>query len=166
MKVLVFVKKAMASAIQFAGKKRCSPFPRSVQPFTPSGTWWGTESRQQRQSSGSSSHLGVEQQGSSSCLWCIGRFHSSWHERRFRPLVEWCDSNDGLVIGSWFPVTDHPTEREEKEYEKQRVELLLSLLDALLSDSEHISYHHRNLFSAPLKDLVLKNFSSPGGSKN
>ena len=26
--------------------------------------------------------------------------------------------------------------------------------------------HHRNLFSAPLKDLVLKNFSSPGGSKN
>ena len=84
----------------------------------------------------------------------------------FDPLL-----SDAIRMTVWlldhaFPVTDHPTEREEKEYEKQRVELLLSLLDALLSDSEHISYHHRNLFSAPLKDLVLKNFSSPGGSKN
>lgn len=65
-----------------------------------------------------------------------------------------------------FPVTDHPTEREEEEYEKLRVELLLSLLDAMSSDSEHISHHHRNLFSAPLKNLVLKHFSSPDVSKN
>lgn len=67
----------------------------------------------------------------------------------FDPLL-----SDAIRMTVWlldhdFPVTDHPTEREEKEYEKQRVELLLSLLDALLSDSEHISYHHRNLFSAP-----------------
>ena len=79
--------------------------------------------------------------------------------------------SDAIRMTVWlldhaFPVTDHPTEREEKESEKQRVELLLSLTDAMLSDSEHISHHHRKLFSAPLKDLVLKYFSSPGGAKD
>ena len=79
--------------------------------------------------------------------------------------------SDAIRMTVWlldhaFPVTDHPTEREEKESEKQRVELLLSLTDAMLSDSEHISHHHRKLFNAPLKDLVLKYFSSPGGAKD